>query len=65
MKYMIYNNTYTKTKDHERYSITQIRFSFIQTITYKNKNYLIGINKEDSKVYYWDMETANWELMIL
>lgn len=57
---------YAQTKEKEpRYSVSQIKFSFIQSVTYKNKSYLIGINKEDSKVYFWDTGTAEWQLMIM
>jgi hypothetical protein len=39
------------------------RLMYIQQLDLKDKTVIIGINKEDSKVYYWNSKIGDWSIL--
>lgn len=49
-------------KDNEATGYSAVKYSFVQPIIYKNENFLIGLDRKESKVFYWNIKLGEWNL---
>lgn len=49
-------------KESDTAGYPALKYSFVQIIGYRNENILIGLDKNDSNVYYWNIKAGKWLL---